>query len=62
MVLISVGELVARLADNRLTSQLRLDVVERLSRVALGWFVLEVSHAGSYLVEFLVSVRVCLAC
>lgn len=38
MVLVSAGELVAHLADNRLTSQLRLDIVERLSRVPLGWF------------------------
>ncbi len=38
MALVSVGELVAHLADNQLTSQLRLAVIERLSRVPLGWF------------------------
>ncbi|WP_075179309.1 ABC transporter ATP-binding protein [Neptunomonas phycophila] len=38
MILVSVGELVAHLADNRLTHHLRLATVKHLSRVPLGWF------------------------
>ncbi|CAB5722544.1 Iron import ATP-binding/permease protein IrtA [Delftia tsuruhatensis] len=38
MALVSAGELLAHLADNRLTSGLRLAAARRLSRVPLGWF------------------------
>lgn len=38
MLLISAGELLAHLADNRITHHLRLAIVQRLSRVPLGWF------------------------
>ncbi|QIL73789.1 ABC transporter ATP-binding protein (plasmid) [Diaphorobacter sp. HDW4B] len=39
MVLVFAGELLAHLADNSLTSDLRMAVARRLSRVPLGWFV-----------------------
>ena len=39
MLLISAGELLAHLADNRITHHLRLAIVLRLSRVPLGWFI-----------------------
>lgn len=38
LVLVSAGELVAHLADNRLTHHLRLAAMRRLARVPLGWF------------------------
>lgn len=38
MLLISAGELLAHLADNRITHHLRVAIVQRLSRVPLGWF------------------------
>lgn len=38
MLLITAGELLAHLADNRITHHLRLAIVRRLSRVPLGWF------------------------
>lgn len=38
MALVCAGELLAHLADNRLTGQLRLAVTGRLARVPLGWF------------------------
>ncbi|WP_175653226.1 ABC transporter ATP-binding protein [Pseudomonas sp. Marseille-P9899] len=38
MALITVGELLAHLADNRITHHLRLAIAQRLSRVPLGWF------------------------
>ncbi|MBW3510279.1 ABC transporter ATP-binding protein [Janthinobacterium sp. NKUCC06_STL] len=38
MALISLGELAAHLADNRLTHQLRLRAMQRLGQVPLGWF------------------------
>lgn len=38
MASISAGELVAHLADNRLTQQLRLSAAQRLAQVPLGWF------------------------
>lgn len=38
LALILGAELVAHLADNRLTSQLRLAAAQRLSQVPLGWF------------------------
>jgi len=38
MAAISAGELVAHLADNRLTHQLRLSAARRLAQVPLGWF------------------------
>lgn len=38
MALVSASELVAHLADNHLTHQLREAAVERLARVPLGWF------------------------
>nr|WP_028605380.1 ABC transporter ATP-binding protein [Ottowia thiooxydans] len=38
MALISAGEMVAHLADNRLTHQLRLAIAKRLGQVPLGWF------------------------
>ena len=38
MALVSAGELVAHLADNRLTHGLRLSAMQRLARVPLGWF------------------------
>ncbi|MFH7109301.1 ABC transporter ATP-binding protein [Achromobacter xylosoxidans] len=38
MTLVLAGELLAHLADNRLTAQLRLAVTHRLARVPLGWF------------------------
>ena len=38
MALITVGELAAHLADNRLTHQLRLQAMQRLGQVPLGWF------------------------
>jgi len=38
MALMSLGELAAHLADNRLTHQLRLQAMRRLGQVPLGWF------------------------
>ena len=38
MALISLGELAAHLADNRITYQLRLQAMQRLGQVPLGWF------------------------
>ena len=38
MALMSLGELAAHLADNRLTHQLRLQAMQRLGQVPLGWF------------------------
>ncbi|WP_219117289.1 ABC transporter ATP-binding protein [Janthinobacterium sp. UMAB-56] len=38
MALISLGELAAHLADNRLTHLLRLQAMQRLGQVPLGWF------------------------
>lgn len=38
MILLSAGDLVAHLADNRITGQLRLALTRRLARVPLGWF------------------------
>ncbi|OZI46205.1 ABC transporter ATP-binding protein [Bordetella genomosp. 5] len=38
MALVSAAELIAHLADNRLTHRLRLDVVQRLAQAPLGWF------------------------
>ena len=38
MALVSAGELVAHLADNRITHYLRLASARRLSQVPLGWF------------------------
>lgn len=38
MVLLSAGDLVAHLADNRITGHLRLTLTRRLARVPLGWF------------------------
>lgn len=38
MGLVIVAELIAHLADNRLTYDLRLAVIKRLSQVPLGWF------------------------
>ena len=38
MALITLGELAAHLADNRLTHQLRLQAMQRLGQVPLGWF------------------------
>lgn len=38
IVLIGLGELVAHLADNRMTHALRLAVMRRLAQVPLGWF------------------------
>ena len=38
LALISAGELLAHLADNRLTRQLRLQTMAHLSQVPLGWF------------------------
>ena len=38
MALISLGELAAHLADNRITHQLRLQAMQRLGQVPLGWF------------------------
>jgi ATP-binding cassette subfamily B protein IrtA len=38
MALILLGELAAHLADNRLTHQLRLQAMQRLGQVPLGWF------------------------
>lgn len=38
MALVSAGELIAHLADNRITHHLRLAVGRRLAQVALGWF------------------------
>ena len=38
MALISLGELAAHLADNRLTHRLRLLAMQRLGQVPLGWF------------------------
>ncbi|ELM3718363.1 ABC transporter ATP-binding protein [Aeromonas hydrophila] len=38
MVLLSAGDLVAHLADNRITGYLRLTLTRRLARVPLGWF------------------------
>lgn len=38
MTLISLGETVAHLADNRITGQLRLTITRRLAKVPLGWF------------------------
>jgi ATP-binding cassette subfamily B protein len=38
MGLVIVAELIAHLADNRLTYDLRIAVIKRLSQVPLGWF------------------------
>ncbi|MDN2718253.1 ABC transporter ATP-binding protein [Janthinobacterium sp. SUN120] len=38
MVLMSLGELAAHLADNHLTHRLRLQAMQRLGQVPLGWF------------------------
>ncbi|MCG8295127.1 ABC transporter ATP-binding protein [Pseudomonas entomophila] len=38
MILISLGETLAHLADNRITRQLRLAITQRLAKVPLGWF------------------------
>ncbi|MFV2944658.1 ABC transporter ATP-binding protein [Pseudomonas japonica] len=38
MLLISAGEMLAHLADNHITRQLRLAITRRLARVPLGWF------------------------
>lgn len=38
MALVIAGELVAHLADNRLTFDLRMAVLQRLGQVPLGWF------------------------
>ena len=38
MALVSAGEWLAHLADNRVTYQLRQAVAQRLTRVPLGWF------------------------
>ncbi|MCP8632075.1 ABC transporter ATP-binding protein [Pseudomonas mosselii] len=38
MALISLGDLVAHLADNHITGTLRLAIIRRLARVPLGWF------------------------
>ncbi|OEZ77803.1 iron import ATP-binding/permease protein IrtA [Janthinobacterium sp. HH104] len=38
MALITLGELAAHLADNRLTHQLRLQAMQHLGQVPLGWF------------------------
>ena len=38
MALISLGELAAHLADNRITHHLRLQAMQRLGQVPLGWF------------------------
>ncbi|HEY4664353.1 MAG TPA: ABC transporter ATP-binding protein [Comamonas sp.] len=38
MVLVSAGELIAHLADNRVTYHLRMRVAQRLACVPLGWF------------------------
>lgn len=38
MALIGAGELLAHLADNRITHHLRMSISSRLTRVPLGWF------------------------
>ncbi|OOV87962.1 ABC transporter ATP-binding protein [Oceanospirillum linum] len=38
VIMVSAGELVAHLADNRITYHLRQAVAQRLARVPLGWF------------------------
>ncbi|HDS1733767.1 ABC transporter ATP-binding protein [Pseudomonas sp. BP8] len=38
MTLISAGELLAHLADNRITHHLRLAIAQRVMQVPLGWF------------------------
>ncbi|MDU7558520.1 MAG: ABC transporter transmembrane domain-containing protein, partial [Pseudomonas sp.] len=38
LLLIAASELLAHLADNRLTHHLRVAIAQRLSRVPLGWF------------------------
>lgn len=38
MTLISIGEMVAHLADNHITGHLRLAITRRLAKVPLGWF------------------------
>lgn len=38
MALVVTGELIAHLADNRLTYELRIAAIKRLSQVPLGWF------------------------
>ena len=38
MTLISMGEMVAHLADNHITGHLRRAITRRLARVPLGWF------------------------
>lgn len=38
MTLISVGEMVAHLADNHITGHLRFAITRRLAKVPLGWF------------------------
>lgn len=38
LLLTSIGELLAHLADNKITHHLRLAVIQRLAKVPLGWF------------------------
>ncbi|MBD8612144.1 ABC transporter ATP-binding protein [Pseudomonas putida] len=38
MILISLGEMLAHLLDNRITAHLRLAITRRLAKVPLGWF------------------------
>ena len=38
LLLTSIGELLAHLADNKITHHLRLAVMQRLAKVPLGWF------------------------
>lgn len=38
MALVSAGELIAHLADNRITHHLRMAAAQRLAKVPLGWF------------------------
>ncbi len=43
LALVSVGELIAHLADNRITHRLRLAAARRLAQVPLGWFTSQAS-------------------
>ncbi|MBD8472865.1 ABC transporter ATP-binding protein [Pseudomonas sp. CFBP 8770] len=38
MILVSLGEMLAHLLDNQITSHLRLAITRRLGKVPLGWF------------------------
>lgn len=38
MILVSLGEMLAHLLDNQITSHLRLAITRRLAKVPLGWF------------------------